>query len=64
MTEFNKKYKNVLKKLNKINMTPSRKERLNNVKNLINKQKEEIKKSKPKRQLNFRYANGSSNSNN
>lgn len=66
MTEFNNTYKNVLKKLNKIKMTPSRKERLNNVKNLINKQKEEIKKSKSKRQLNFRYryANGSSNSNN
>ena len=66
MTEFNKTYKNVLKKLNKNKMTPSRKERLNNVKNLINKQKEEIKKSKSKRQLNFRYryANGSSNSNN
>ena len=64
LKEFKNTYKNVLPKLNKTKLTPSRKERLNNVKNLINKQKEEIKKIKSKRQLKYRYANGSSNTDN
>jgi hypothetical protein len=63
LNEFKNTYKNVLTKLNKTKLTPSRKERLNNVKNLINKQNKEIKIFKSKKQL-FRYANGSSNTEN